>query len=74
MDSREWAVVGYPTEEQANEHARKAKVRADELNARYKSSWNIPDKANAYDAQMSSDYTGTDYIVQMVEISKSVPA
>lgn len=67
-DRTEWPVMAFENEADAQEHARLASNRANELSARYESRWEIPEKANEYDPGMQTDYTGTSYHVSLVEL------
>ena len=62
-DRSDWIVCWYPTEAEAQDHAVKAKQRADEIQAKAKSMYHTPEAKNEYDPYCRWDYTGTDYTV-----------
>ena len=73
-DTASWVVCVYDTEAKATEHARLAKLRADELFALYRGArWDIPAEANQYDPQMQVDYTGVEYTVGPVTLRDDLP-
>ena len=65
-DYSEWNVAAYPNEEEANKHRDAAQAEAEKVNGK---DYTIRNGfKNAYDSQFASDYTGTHYRVEMVEL------
>lgn len=62
-DHTQWNVCYYTNRKDAEEHARKANVRAKELRP---DRWKPGRGANQYDPNMRLDYTGTSYGVEEV--------
>jgi hypothetical protein len=67
-DRCDWVVCAYRNKADADKHAHMAELEAAALNAKYPRSWDIPAKANPYDAAMQTDYTGTNYTVGLTEL------
>lgn len=65
-DYSEWNVAAYPNEEEANKHRDAAQAEAEKVNGK---DYTIRNGfKNAYDSQFASNYTGTHYRVEMVEL------
>jgi hypothetical protein len=75
-DHSEWFVCAYHSRERAEEHARKAMLRAKEIRGPVGSlfHYHVPRGVNEFDPEMQMDYTGTDYNVCEVEVRDEPPA
>lgn len=69
-DHCSWVVCAYKTEQEAKYHAERAQARSEELERKYDHYFQIPAKANEWDEQELHDYTGTRYIISMIEIKR----
>lgn len=67
-DRNDWLVCAYHSREKAEEHTRKAMLRAKEIRGVGQFSYNVPQGVNEFDPNMQMDYTGTEYTVYEVEI------
>lgn len=70
-DYTEWNVAGFETEQLAEEFKNLCQVEADKVNGQ---GWEVRDGfRHKYDTQFYCDYTGTRYLVAMVEVYNSLP-
>jgi hypothetical protein len=69
-DHHEWIICWLSDKEEANEYAKLAKTRCDELIQEYGGRYKVPEGANEYDPDMKMDYTGTTYYV--CEVPKAI--
>lgn len=67
-DRSDWNVCAYKNEDRAEEHVRKAMLRAKELQGEYGRYSAIPKGSNEFDPDMQMDYTGTEYYFATVEL------
>jgi hypothetical protein len=67
-DHTEWMVKAFTTEDAAKRFITKCSKRANELQAQYSSTYDMPKGANEYDPEMQVDYTGVNYGYAKVEL------
>ncbi len=68
----DWIVCGYKSEDMANEHARKAMLRAKEIQDSKNGRYAEPKEVNEFDPDMQMDYTGTEYLTFSVVIKEQI--
>jgi hypothetical protein len=68
IDRNDWVVCAYYSKQKAEEHARKAMLRAKEIEKTRESSYHVPEGVNEFDPDMRMDYTGTEYFTIECEL------
>lgn len=66
-DRRKWIVCWYPTKEEADAHAAAAAAESAAIAPRHRYSGQYGAGAMPHDPYWQTDYTGTEYHVEMVE-------
>ncbi len=67
-DRTDWVVCAYKSKKRAEDHVRKAMLRAKEIEQTRENRYSVPVGINEFDKHMRMDYTGTEYYTVTCEL------